>query len=66
MDADTISGSSHGTRNSARRVADSRNARAKNTAIARPIPYWNTNEAAVKTSVFVSAVTKVGSVNTLA
>ena len=44
VDADTISGSSHGTRNSARSVADSRKCWAKNTARASPIANWNTSE----------------------
>src|SRR6266511_4410478 len=60
VDADTISGSSHGTRKSARSVVDSRKFRAKNTASARPIPYWNTSDATVNRAVLRSAVPNVG------
>ena len=66
VDADTISGSSHGTRNNARSVADSGKSRATNTASARPMVYWNTSDAAVNTTVFSNAVRKVGSANTVA
>src|SRR4051794_28594273 len=66
VDADTMSGSSQGTRNRARRVADNRNPRAKNTAIAKPITYWNASDATVKTRVFTSAVRNSGSPNTVA
>src|SRR5215218_6901585 len=55
VDADTISGSSHGTRNSARSVAESRNARLKNTASAIPMANWNTSDTTVNTIVWVSA-----------
>src|SRR5687768_2455038 len=58
-DADTSSGSSHGTRNSARSVADSGNLRKKKTASARPIVNWNAIETNVKIAVFASAGTKV-------
>src|SRR6478735_6964745 len=42
VDADTISGSSHGTRNRARRVADRWKCWLKNTASPSPIAYWKT------------------------
>ena len=51
VDADTISGSSHGTRNSARSVPDSGKLRWKNTASASPIANWKTSETTVKTTV---------------
>src|SRR5215213_10103527 len=66
VDADTISGSSHGTRNNARSVADSRKFREKNTAMASPMPYWNTSDTTVNSTVLSSAVRKVGSANTVA
>src|SRR3569833_2645848 len=64
VDADTMSGSSQGTRNRARRVAAHRNPRAKNTAIATPITYLNASDASVKTSVFTIAVLNSGTKNT--
>src|SRR3954467_4699399 len=51
----TIRGSSHGTRNSARRVAESRKFWAKNTARAIPIVNWNSSDTPVNTTVCVSA-----------
>src|SRR5205085_860669 len=50
VDADTISGSSHGTRNSARRVAESRKCWLKKTARASPMAYWKTSHTAVKSA----------------
>src|SRR5688572_6875975 len=66
VDAETINGSSHGTRNNARNVADNRNPRAKNSAAARPIVYWKNSETRVNRTVFTNAVRKVGSPNTVA
>src|SRR4051812_27694607 len=66
VDADTISGSSHGTRNSARSVADSGNPRSKNTASARPSPYWNSRDTTVNTAVFTRVRRKAGLPNTAA
>src|SRR4051812_25608006 len=60
VDADTISGSSHGTRNSARNVAERRKLRKKNTARARPAAYWKISDTTVNTSVCSSAVLNVG------
>ena len=65
VEAETISGKSQGTRNSARSTADSGKARAKNTARASPRTYWKNSETPVKTSVLVSAGTKVGSCRTV-
>src|SRR3954454_24498330 len=56
----TINGSSHGTRNSARSVAESRKFCAKNTARAIPIVNWNSSETPVNTRVWVSAGQNVG------
>src|SRR4051794_2248036 len=61
VDADTISGNSHGTRNSARNVAERRKCCAKNTASASPMPNWKTIETNVNTNVCSSAGRKVGS-----
>src|SRR4051794_18055004 len=61
VDADTISGSSHGTRNSARRVAESRKCCAKNTASAMPMENCATSDTRVNTAVWTSAGTNVGS-----
>ena len=44
VDADTISGSSHGTRNRARSVADSRKCWLKKTASASPMANWKTSD----------------------
>ena len=65
VDADTISGSSHGTRNSARSVAESRKCWWKNTASASPMANWNASDAAVNTTVCSSAGTNVGSARTV-
>src|SRR5512142_2890818 len=59
VEADTISGNSHGTRNSARSVADSRKCWWKNTARAMPRLNWTAMEANVNTSVCASAGTNV-------
>src|SRR5690349_1369529 len=56
----TIKGSSQGTRNSARRVADSRKFWAKNTARAIPMLNWKISETPVKITVWVRAGQKVG------
>ena len=61
VEADTIKGSSHGTRNSARRVAERRKFCAKNTASARPIVNWKAMETKVNISVWIRAGLKVGS-----
>src|SRR4051794_310569 len=66
VDADTISGNSHGTRNIARSVADNRKCCRKNTANARPIVYWKTIDAPVNTAVCASAGRNVGSRSTTA
>ena len=60
VEADTSSGSSHGTRNSARRTPDSRNFRGKNTASARPIANWKAIETNTKIAVLISAGANVG------
>ena len=65
VDADTIKGSNHGTRNSARSVPERRKLRAKNTARASPMVNWNTSDTIVKVSVLRSAGQKVGSANTV-
>src|SRR3954465_12375226 len=65
VDADTISGSSHGTRNRARRVVDRRKRRAKNTAAASPMVYWKVNDTTVNNAVWTRARVNVGSANTL-
>src|ERR1041384_7072341 len=64
VDADTISGSSHGTRNSARSVIDSRKCWRKNTASAIPIEHWNAIDARVNPAVWSSAGANVGSRST--
>src|ERR1041384_872514 len=61
VDADTISGSSQGTRNSARRVIDSRKCWRKNSASTIPIANWNAIDARVNTAVWSSAGANVGS-----
>src|SRR5687767_8136046 len=53
-EADTISGSSQGTRNSARRVGASVKRRLKNVASARPTEYCTTIDTSVKTMVLRS------------
>src|SRR3954465_13724712 len=65
VEADTISGSSHGTRNRARRVAESRKCWLKKTASARPMTYWKTRHTAVNTTVWSRAGAKVGSSKTV-
>src|SRR5688572_29667942 len=64
VDADTISGSSHGARNSARSTADRRKLRWKKTASAIPIAYWNAIGTAVNTAVCHIAVANSGSETT--
>ena len=51
VEADTMIGSSHGTRNSARSTAESRKCWWKNTASASPIVYWKTRETTTKNAV---------------
>src|SRR3954466_4856749 len=65
VDAETISGSSHGTRKSARRVADNRKFWWKNTARAMPMANWKAIEITVKSAVCRRAGPNVGSWNTL-
>src|SRR3954449_6735802 len=60
VDADTISGSSHGIRNSARNVVDSGNRRMKNTARPRPMENWKISDTMVNTKVCVKAGQNVG------
>jgi len=50
--AETMIGSSHGTRKSPRSTPESGKLRRKNTASARPIPYWNTRETTSNTAVW--------------
>jgi len=64
VDAETISGSSHGMRNSALRVPESGKLRLKKTASARPAVYWKRIDTRVKTMVLRSAGPKVGSCRT--
>src|SRR3954469_7391358 len=64
VDAETISGSSQGTRNRARRVAESRKCWLKKTARARPMLYWKTRHTLVNTTVWSRAGAKVGSSKT--
>ena len=52
--AETMIGSSHGTRNSARSTGDSGKFRWKNTASARPIVYWKNSETTTKNAVWPS------------
>src|SRR5687768_3221450 len=65
VEALTINGNSHGTRNSARSVADNRKFWAKNTASASPMANWKAIETNVKTSVCSSAGPNVGSATTV-
>src|SRR3954470_14433489 len=65
VDADTISGSSQGTRNSARSVTDSRKCRVKKTASAMPMLNWSARDTTVKTTVCTSAGRKVESAKTV-
>src|SRR3954454_13998666 len=60
VEAETISGSSHGTRNSARSVADSLKFCRKNTASAIPIENWKISETRVNSSVCSRAGPNVG------
>src|SRR5690349_14676517 len=64
VEADTISGSSHGTRNNARSRVDRRKCWWKNTANAMPMLNWAAIEARVNSRVWVSAGPKVASVIT--
>src|SRR5512142_255119 len=59
VDADTIRGSSHGTRNSARSVADSRKWRWKKTASAMPRVNWTAMDPTVNVIVWINAGRKV-------
>ena len=52
--ADTMMGSSHGTRKRARRNGESGKERWKKTASARPIVYWNSRETRTKNAVWPS------------
>src|SRR5689334_19339851 len=61
VEADTISGNSHGTRNNARSVDDSRKCWWKNTASAIPRVNWAAIDTTVKTRVWVNAGANVGS-----
>lgn len=65
VDAETINGSSHGTRNSARSVRDSGKCWWKKSARAMPMLNWKASDAPVKTTVCVSVGTKAGSVSTV-
>src|SRR5690242_18668247 len=65
VEALTIRGSSHGTRNSARSVAESRKLWAKNTASASPMANWKAMETNVNTIVWSNAGPNVGSANTV-
>src|SRR3954447_9085539 len=60
-DADTMSGNSHGTRSSARSVPERRKFWLKNSASARPMPYWNSNDTPVKKTVCQTAAVNTGS-----
>src|SRR6187402_664864 len=55
VDADTSSGSSHGTRKSARRRPLSGKCRKKNTASASPMENWNTIDTTTNNAVFSRA-----------
>src|SRR4051794_3849825 len=66
VEADTISGSSHGTRNNPRSVAESRKFFRKNNASASPMTNWKASETSVNTTVCHSAGPKVASANTFA
>src|SRR2546423_1401841 len=65
VDADTMSGSSHGTRNSARRVAESRKFCRKNRARAMPAVNCAAIDTTVNTMVCHSAGPNVGSSTTV-
>src|SRR4051794_21745163 len=60
VDELTIKGSSHGTRNNARNVAESRKFWAKNTARAIPMLNWKISDTPVNSTVCISAGQKVG------
>ncbi len=64
VEAETIIGSSHGTRNKARSVADSRKLWLKNTASASPMTYWKAIDTNVKIAVWITAGQNVGSAKT--
>src|SRR5919198_2274662 len=66
VEDDTISGSSHGTRNSARNVTDSRKFLRKNRASASPMPNWKAKDTSVKAAVCHRAGQNVASLRTLA
>ncbi len=66
VEADTISGSSHGTRNRPLSVADRRKFLVKNSASASPMANWKASDTSVNTTVCHSAGQKVASANTLA
>src|SRR5689334_10955262 len=65
LEAETINGNSHGTRNRARSVAESGKFWRKNSASAIPMENWNTKHTTVKTTVCVSAGRNVGSAATV-
>src|SRR5215203_1873167 len=64
VDAETMSGSNQGTRNSARSVVESRKWWLKNTASASPMVNWKNNDPTVNTKVCSSAGANVGSAKT--
>jgi hypothetical protein len=55
VEAETMSGSSHGTRKRARSTLDSGKLERKKTARASPRVYWKTMETTTKTAVFQRA-----------
>jgi hypothetical protein len=65
VDAETINGSSHGTRISARSVRDSGKCWWKKRASAMPMVNWKASEATVKTTVCVSVGQNAGSARTV-
>src|SRR4051812_11762092 len=65
VEAETINGNSHGTRNSARNVAESAKCCAKKTASAIPMVNWKISETRVNVTVWVSAGPKAGSSSTV-
>src|SRR5947207_583466 len=65
VDADTMSGSSQGTRKRARRVAESRKFCRKNRASAMPAVNWAAIDTTVNTMVCHSAGPNVGSSTTV-
>ena len=66
VEAETISGSSHGTRNRARSTVDRRKFCRKNTASARPTTNCTTMDPNVNSRVFLSATGKAADPNTSA